>query len=158
MPALREELGKRHPFSSPQEEAYLNLLRTVSALGAASAGLLRAHGLSDSTYNILRILRGHAAAPDANPAGIPCQTIGDQLVSRLPDVTRLVDRLEKAGLVRRSRTPHDRRVVLVGITKKGLALLAALDRPVQDVTRSLFKDMTRAELATLSRLLVKARG
>ena len=157
MTTLKDEIGKCEPFSSPEEEAHLNLLRTVSVLDAAFAPLFKAKGLSDPTYNILRILRGHASAPEANPAGIPCQVIGEQLVSRLPDVTRLVDRLEAAGLVKRSRIKEDRRVVLVGITKKGLALLADLDRPLAELNRSLFKHMSRPELATLSRLLVKAR-
>jgi DNA-binding MarR family transcriptional regulator len=157
MPTLKDELGKRHPFASPEEEAYLNLLRTVSVFEASFAHLFRARGLSEPTYNILRILRGHASAPDANPGGIPCQVIGDQLVSRLPDVTRLVDRLEEAGLVKRSRTTADRRVVLVGITRKGLALLETLDQPLAEAHRAQFRHLTRAELTELNRLLVKAR-
>ena len=157
MSTLKDEIGKRHPFTSPEEEAHLNVRRTASVLDAAFAPLFRAHGLSDPTYNILRILRGHAAAPDSHPAGIPCQTIGDQLVSRLPDVTRLVDRLEAAGLVKRSRTKEDRRLVLVGITRNGLSLLAELDTPVAQLSRGLFSHMTRAELAELTRLLTKAR-
>ncbi len=157
MSTLKDELGKRNPFSSPEEEAYLNMLRTVAVLEAGIAPLFRAKGLSEPTYNILRILRGHAAAPEASPVGIPCQVIGDQLVSRLPDVTRLVDRLEEAGLVKRSRTTEDRRVVLVGITKKGMGLLAELDKPVADLNRRLWKHMTKAELTELNRLLVKAR-
>ena len=157
MSTLKDEIGKRQPFTSPEEEAHLNMLRTVSVLDAAFAPLFRAKGLSEPTYNILRVLRGHSTAPDSNPAGIPCQVIGDQLVSRLPDVTRLVDRLEAAGLVKRSRTKEDRRLVLVGITKKGLSLLAELDKPLAELSRSLFRHMTRAELADLSRLLTKVR-
>lgn len=157
MSTLEDEIGKRHPFSSPEEEAHLNLMRTVAALDAAFAALFKAKGLSEPTYNILRILRGHAAAPDADPAGVPCQVIGDQLVSRLPDVTRLVDRLEEAGLVKRSRTTEDRRVVLVGITKKGLGVLADLDKPVAELNRRLLRHMTKAELTELNRLLVKMR-
>lgn len=157
MPTLREELGKRHSFSSAEEEAYLSMLRTVSVLEAGIAPLFKARGLSEPTYNILRILRGHSTAPNASPAGVPCQVIGDQLVSRLPDVTRLVDRLEKAGLVKRSRTPEDRRVVFVGITKKGLSLLAGLDRPLAELHSSLLKHMNRTELGELNRLLVKVR-
>jgi DNA-binding MarR family transcriptional regulator len=157
MSTLKDEIGKRHPFSSPEEEAYLNMLRTVSVFEAGLAPVFRAKGLSEPAYNILRILRGHCAAPDANPAGVPCQVIGDQLVSRLPDVTRLVDRLEQAGLVKRSRTPEDRRLVLVGITKKGLALLAELDKPLAELNKGLLRHMTKGELAELSRLLTKVR-
>jgi len=154
---LKDEIGKRHPFASPEEEAYLNILRTATALLGDFERLFKAHGLSEPTYKLLRILRGHAQRPDANPAGVPCQIIGEQLITRLPDVTRLVDRLERMGLVKRSRTPQDRRVVLVGITRKGLALLAELDEPIAALHRRQLAHMTRAELAELSRLLVKAR-
>ena len=154
MPTLKDELGKRHPFASAEEEAYLNLLRTVSVLGAGFAGLFKERGLSEATYNILRILRGHAAA---GADGVPCQTIGEQLVARLPDLTRLVDRLEKGGLVKRSKTPEDRRVVLVGITRRGLDLLKDLDRPVAAANRTMLGHLSRAELTELNRLLVKAR-
>jgi DNA-binding MarR family transcriptional regulator len=155
---LKDEIGKRLPFDSPEAEAHLNLLRTSSNITAAFDRLFKDHGLSDATYNILRILRGHSDAPDSNPAGIPCQTIGRHLIARLPDVTRLVDRLEKSGLVKRSRTAGDRRVVLVGITKKGLGILADLDRPTADLHKKQLKHMTRAELAELNRLLYKARN
>lgn len=154
---LRDELGKRHAFESPQVEVHLNLLRTATTLSAAFDRLFKEHGLSDATYNILRILRGHSQAPDANPAGIPSQLIGRQLVTRLPDVTRLVDRLEKSGLVKRSRIPQDRRVVLVGITKKGLDLLAKLDAPTLELNKKQLAHMTKQELAELNRLLCKAR-
>jgi DNA-binding MarR family transcriptional regulator len=154
---LKDEIGKRGPFASPEEEAYLNLLRTTAMLGAGWDRLFKEHGLSESTYNILRILRGHAQDSGTANVGISCQTIGEQLISRLPDVTRLVDRLEKAGLVKRSRTPEDRRVVLVGITKKGLATLAALDEPVAALNRRQLAHLSRAELADVNRLLTKMR-
>jgi DNA-binding MarR family transcriptional regulator len=157
MPALKEELGKRNPFASPEEEAYLNLLRTIAVLEAPFSRLLKGKGLSEAAYNILRICRGHSMAEGTSPHGIPCQTIGDQLVSRLPDVTRLVDRLEEAGLVKRARTPDDRRVVLVGITRKGLAILAELDKPIGDLHKQTLRHMTRPELTELNRLLAKAR-
>jgi DNA-binding MarR family transcriptional regulator len=153
MSRLQHEIGKRAPFDSPEQEAYLNLLRTSAALTAPFDRLFREHGLSEPTYNILRILRGHGATE----TGIPCQTIGDQLVSRLPDVTRLLDRLETAGLVKRSRSTRDRRVVLVSITRRGLALLAELDRPTNDLHRKQLAHLTRAELAQLNRLLDRAR-
>lgn len=155
MPTLKDEIGKRAPFDAPELEAYLNLLRTSSVLSADFDRLFKNHGLSEATYNILRILRGHQASP--NHSGIPCQLIGQHLVARLPDVTRLVDRLEKAGLVRRSRTPQDRRVVLVGITEKGLDLLRELDKPTLELHKRQLRHMTKAELAELSRLLYKAR-
>ena len=157
MPTLKDEIGKRNPFSSPEEEAYLNLLRTVAVLETPFARLLKSKGISEPAYNILRICRGHSQAEGANPHGIPCQTIGDQLISRLPDVTRLVDRLEEAGLVKRARTPDDRRVVLIGITRRGLALLAELDKPIGEMHRQVLRHLTRSELIELNRLLAKAR-
>jgi len=154
---LKDELGKRHPFQTPEMETHLNLLRTTTTLAAAFDHLFKEHGLSESTYNILRILRGQSQDRHANPAGVPCQLISRHLVARLPDVTRLVDRLEKSGLAKRSRTPADRRVVLVGITKKGLDLLAKLDQPTLNLHKSQLKHMTKSELADLNRLLNKAR-
>lgn len=152
MPAdLRTQIGRKRPFDSPEEEAYLNVLRTGGELDAAFARLFRAHGLTNPTYNALRILRGHG------PGGVACRVIGEQLVSRVPDVTRLVDRLVEAGLAERDRRGEDRRVVRVRITRAGLSLLARLDRPVRDLHASQLGHLTRAELATLSALLVKAR-
>jgi DNA-binding MarR family transcriptional regulator len=79
------------------------------------------------------------------------------MICRTPDVTRLVDRLEAAGLAERRRTPEDRRVVFVTITKAGLKLLAKLDRPLIDMHRRSLVHLTRAELKTMNRLLVKMR-
>ena len=148
---LQHELRKRRPFEVPEEEAYLNVLRTAAALAGEFTRLFRGVGLSESSYNVLRILRGH------HPAGVPSQAIGPQMVTLVPDVTRLVDRLEEAGLAERIRTEHDRRVVLVRITKAGLDLLAKLDRPVTELNKRQLGHLTRKELAELSRLLVKAR-
>lgn len=153
-PSLRRELGKRRPFDHPEEEAYLNVLRTAAVLSAPVEALLRRHGLSAATYNVLRILRGHRLA---GREGVPTQSIGPQMVTLVPDVTRLVDRLVRAGLARRARTPDDRRVVLVRITPKGLDLLARLDGPTSALVRSRLSHLSPADLASLSRLLVKAR-
>lgn len=153
--SLQDEIGKRRPFEHLEQEAYLNLMRTMSVLDEDIAKLFKSRGLSEATYNALRILRGeqsHGAI-----AGIPCQLIGERLISRVPDVTRLIDRLEAAGLAKRGRTDQDRRIVLVSITKKGLALLDQLDKPLLDIHKSQFKHMTPAELAELNRLLAKAR-
>lgn len=150
-PDLRTEIGKKKPFDLPEEEAHLNILRTGSMLEAGFARLFRPHNLTEATYNALRILRGH------HPTGIPSQTIGTQLVTRVPDVTRLVDRLVDAKLALRQRTEFDRRVVIVRITRQGLDLLAKLDAPVRELNKRQLGHMTRAELAELSRLLAKAR-
>lgn len=146
------EIRKEKPFDRPEQEAHLNLLRTVDALGLPFERLFAESGISGPQYNVLRILRGHGKR------GLACSEIGEQMITRMPDVTRLVDRLEKAGLVRRCRTAEDRRVVLNSITAEGLALLSRLDRPVQALHQETLGHLTQAELAQLSRLLEKARN
>jgi DNA-binding MarR family transcriptional regulator len=151
---LQHEIGKRKPFDSAEQEAYLNLLRTASVLGVRIGRMFKRHGLSEATYNILRILRGEM---EHGSRGVPCQLIGERLIAQVPDTTRLLDRLESAGLVKRSRTTEDRRVVLISITSRGQELLAQLDAPLMDLHREQLGHMSRAELTDLSRLLVKAR-
>ena len=148
---LKDEIKKKRPFDSPGEEAYLNLLRTATVLAADFERLFKGAGLSEPQYNVLRILRG------AGGDGLPCLEVGSRMITRVPDVTRLVDRLEAAGLVERHRTSEDRRVVLVKITKKGLDAIAGLDEPLREVHRRQLGHMTRRDLEELSRLLVKAR-
>ena len=150
-PDLRSEIGKKKPFDLPEEEAHLNMLRTGSLLDAGFAKLFRPHGLTEATYNALRILRGHL------PAGVPSQTIGEHLIAQVPDVTRLVDRLVASGLAERCRIEADRRVVMVKITKAGLDLLGKLDKPVRELHAMQLGHLSPAELSQLSRLLVKAR-
>jgi DNA-binding MarR family transcriptional regulator len=154
---LKEEIGKRRPFESPEQEAYLNLLRTFAVLEEPIAKLLKARGLSEATYNTLRILRGEQRSGGAGAAGVSCNTIGERLLSRVPDVTRLVDRLERKGLAKRQRAKDDRRVVLISITAKGLELLEKLDRPLMEVHKTQLRHMARRDLEDLNRLLVKAR-
>lgn len=157
---LQHELGKLHPFEHPEEEAYLNLLRTMSLLENQTQRLFRSHGLSESTYNILRILRGHrrrAEASDQRFQGVPCSVVAGQLVAQVPDLTRLVDRLARAGFVKRRRSDTDRRVVLIDITESGLATLDVLEEPLSALHRSQLGHLTGGELTELNRLLVKAR-
>ena len=149
--ALKDEIKKKNPFEHPEEEAYLNLLRTTGVLFAQFEGLLKQSGLSEPQYNVLRILRG------VGGCGLPTTEIGARMITRVPDVTRLVDRLEAAGLVERCRIAEDRRVVQVKITSKGLASLAGLDEPLTALNRKLLRHMTRKELAELILLLEKAR-
>jgi DNA-binding MarR family transcriptional regulator len=150
--SLQAELKKKHPFESLEQEALLNVLRTSDQLNAEFTRLFNAHGLSGPQYNVLRILRG--AAGD----GLPCLEIAGQMITRMPDITRLVDRLETAGFVERCRTDADRRVVLVKITPAGLELLERLDQPVRDMHKKVLSHLTQDELRELSRLLVKARS
>jgi DNA-binding MarR family transcriptional regulator len=148
---LQDEIKKRNPFDSPEQEAALNLARTNDRLQSEFARLFRRHGLTGPQYNVLRILRG-AGEP------LPCQEIASRMINQVPDITRLVDRLEEAGLVERSRTEADRRLVLTRITEPGLCLIARLDEPVLRLHREQLGHLTREELAELNRLLVKARN
>jgi DNA-binding MarR family transcriptional regulator len=150
--SLRAEIYKRHPFDTPAQEAFLNLLRTTSVLDAPFERLLRDHGLSTATYNVLRILRGSGST------GRVCHEIGRHLVARVPDVTRLIDRLEKQGLAKRTRGDSDRRLVRVVITQEGLDVLAKLDAPIMEAHLRQMSHMSDEELNTLSRLLAKARA
>jgi len=154
---LAEEIKKRFPFDSPVEEAYLNLARTHAQLTGPSDSLFKRHGISPAKYNILRILRGAASVGDGCKAGLPSLEVAQRMITRLPDITRLVDGLEAAGLVLRTRCKQDRRIVYVGITRKGRDLLDRLDKPVLEMVAALLKHMSKQDLADLSRLLVKAR-
>jgi DNA-binding MarR family transcriptional regulator len=157
---LQIELCKRSAFAHPEDEAYLNLVRTTSLLAHETEQLFRPHGLSSATYNVLRIIRGHAM--EAKRAGerfrgVPCSTIAQQTITQVPDLTRLIDRLHAEGLVDRQRSDEDRRVVLIRLTAKGRSRLAQLDGPLEQLHRRQLGHLTKKELAELNRLLVKAR-
>ena len=113
--------------------------------------LFSEYGVSSPQYNVMRILRGLAGD------GVACQEIADQMITRTPDITRLVDRLEQAGFVQRGRTSEDRRLVLVRILPAGLELLAKLDQPVLDLHKKALGHLSYEELTQLNNLLVKAR-
>jgi len=131
----------------PEVDAYLAILRANEKIQADFAALFRQHDLSQPTYNVLRILRG------ARPDGLSCGAIAERMVNRVPDITRLVDRLERHGLVARERSTTDRRVVRVNVTRKGLELLASLEEPVLTLHRLQFAGFSRKELTDLKRLL-----
>jgi DNA-binding MarR family transcriptional regulator len=149
---LRAEIKQKAPFSSIEEEVYLNLLRTGDALSQRVEKLLRASELSGTQYNVLRILRG------AGKQGLTCGETGERMVTHDPDITRLLDRLEKRKLITRTRGVRDRRVVTASITDQGLLLLDAMDKPLRELGRSFFSHMTKQELKKLSSLLEKARA
>ncbi len=148
---LQSELNKTSPFASAQQEAHLNIARTHAAVAAPVHALFKRFGLSEPQYNALRILRGAA------PAGKRCSEIGADMVVRVPDVTRLVDRLIDAGLADRQRSDQDRRVVWVHITDDGLELLARIDEPLLALHAAQFPALSDRELGQLNRLLTKAR-
>lgn len=148
---LAADIKQTKPFRHPEEEAFLNLLRTVDALSQREEELLARHGLSHSQYNVLRILRG------AGPAGLPCGEVADRMITRDPDITRLLDRLEKRALAQRARESKDRRVVLARITQSGLDLLAELDQPMVDFLRGALGHLGQKDLRHLIDLLERAR-
>ena len=147
---LQRELKKRHPFESPEQEAVLNIVRTSDRFQNRFLRLFRAHGLTPSQYNVLRILRG-----EGKP--LPCLEIADRMIQMMPAITGLIDRLEQQGLVQRERCTEDRRVVYVAITEKARGVRGNLDEPVLELHRLLIGHLSRAEMTELSRLLEKAR-
>jgi DNA-binding MarR family transcriptional regulator len=149
---LKVEIMQKSPFSSVEQEVYLNLLRTGDALSQRVEILLRTAGLSGTQYNVLRILRG------AGKQGLTCGETGERMVTHDPDITRLLDRLEKRKLITRARNTSDRRVVTTRITPEGLRLLGTLDKPVAKLHRSLFRHMAQGDLKKLSSLLEKVRS
>jgi DNA-binding MarR family transcriptional regulator len=149
---LRHEIKQKAPFSSVEQEVYLNLLRTGDAISQRVEKLLRASGLSGTQYNVLRILRG------AGRQGLTCGETGERMVTHDPDITRLLDRLEKRKLIARARDTRDRRVVTTRITPEGLRLLESLDKPESELHRSLFRHMAQRDLKKLLSLLEKARS
>lgn len=145
---------RRYPRSSGgtlEEAVYLDLLRTTDLLSRCLVPVIKAYALSPNQYNVLRILRG---APD----GLPCGEIGARMITRDPDITRLLDRLEKRGLISRNREAEDRRTVLTRITNTGLRLLARLDEPILRAHHTLLGHLGPATLRKLTRLLEQARA
>jgi len=142
------------PPLSLENLLFVALLKTADFLGLQAEQLLKSHGLTATQYNVLRILRG------AELAGLACRSIGDRMISHDPDMTRLLDRMEKRGLITRSRHAEDRRVVKSRITSAGLDLLKSLDQPVRELHKRQFRHIPPARLKMLARLLeeVHPRG
>ena len=134
------------------EDVFVNLLRTADALSRGAEALLKSAGLSATQYNVLRILRG------AGSEGLACSEIGCRMISRDPDITRLLDRMESRGLIARAREKEDRRVVKTRITAEGLRALEKLDAPVRDLHHRQLHHVPAKELLQLSRLLERARS
>jgi DNA-binding MarR family transcriptional regulator len=130
----------------PEQEAFVTLQRAAARLMDGVAELLKPYGLRPAQYNVLRILRG------AHPEQLNCRQVSGRMMTREPDLTRLLDRMEKAGLVRRQRQDSDRRVVRVGITRAGLQLLAQIDEPMLALHRQQFSALGEKQTATLTRL------
>src|ERR1700735_2550181 len=143
------ENDRRRP--GPEEAAFLDLLRTTDMLSRGLITVLKTEDISSTQYNVLRILRG-------SPEGLPCGEIANRMITRDPDVTRLLDRLEKRGLISRCRETKDRRTVMVRIAPPGLKLLATLDEPVRAAHRRQLGHLGQNRLRALSELLRVARS
>lgn len=148
---LQNELKKKRPFESLEQEAALNLLRSNDQVQIHFARLFRDHGLTSAQYNILRILRG-----EGKP--LPILEIASRTVQVVPGITGLIDRLEQAGLVERQRCETDRRVIFVAITEKAKKLVNNLDQPLVVLHKKLLEHLTKSELQELNRLLEKVRS
>ncbi len=145
--AIQREIHQTRPFHSIGAEAMLGIIRTASVIRRRIDGLVAREGISQQQYNVLRILRG------AGDDGVPTLAIRDRMVDASPGVTRLIDRLERAGYARRGRSSPDRRLVLCHITPAGLALLARLDAPVRAYDDAAVDALSDAETRELIRLL-----
>jgi DNA-binding MarR family transcriptional regulator len=143
--------GKARRATNQEEAAFLEIIRTADNLSRKPAQLLKTEDVSPTQYNVLRILRG-------SPDGLLCGEIGNRMITRDPDITRLLDRMEKRGLISRCREAKDRRTVQAKITSKGLALLARLDQPVQDLHREQLGHLGEKRLKELSELLAACRS
>lgn len=148
--SIATRLRQRRPFASLEHEAFLAIQRLAASLVQESGELLRSVGLSGAQYNVLRILRG------AKGEGLACGEIGERLIARDPDMTRLLDKLEAGGLIRRTRESADRRVVTTRISDEGLDVLAQLDEPMHDLHKRQLGHLGKARLERLLELLEAA--
>jgi DNA-binding MarR family transcriptional regulator len=139
-------------FRSREQQAVVGLLRTADAIKRSLAHVIEPHGITPQQYNVLRILRG------ATPEGLPTLTIGERMVEQTPGVTRLIDRLERKGLVERIPCPKDRRRVFCQITPKGLDLLEELDEPVNRWDAQTVSILPPSEVDSLIKLLDRVRA
>lgn len=149
---LQREIKQAKPFRSARQEAFLSLLRTADILRRRMTRLLEPFDVTVQQYNVLRILRG------AGPAGLPTLSIGERLIEETPGMTRLLDRLDAKGLVRRERCVNDRRQVLCYLTQAGFDLLASIDPVVNNSENELVSGLSESETANLIRSLDQVRN
>lgn len=148
---LTSELKQTRPFPSPREEAFVALLRTADMLRWRLSEIVEPHGISLVQFNVLRILRG------SRGTGLPTLEIAERMVEQAPGITRLIDRLEKAGFVRRERVATDRRQVICHIEEKGLKLLSWLDSTMPQATEVLFSGLRPGDVEKLNETLGSIR-
>ena len=150
--SLRDEIKQTRRFRSASEEATLSIMRTATLVRRGLAAVVERSDITPAQYNVLRILRG------AGEAGLPTLAVRDRLIEEAPGITRLLDKLEKARLVRRARATHDRRLVICFITSKGLALIRKIDPRIIEADQAGGAGLTPAERKQLIVLLEKVRG
>ena len=148
---LQQELKQRKPFASLRHEVLVSLARTSALLTHALDHALKTHGITPTQYNVLRILRG------AGTNGLCRYEIAERLITPVPDVSRLLDRMTAAGLLTRERDLVDRRLVVACITAKGLAMLESLDLPSQQIIEATMQHLSDEQLTALRDLLDLAR-
>jgi DNA-binding MarR family transcriptional regulator len=151
MTSLKQEIVQERPFSSAEEEALLNVMRTSDTLQRAFQRRTRKWGVTSTQYNVLRILRG------AQPRGLTCAALGSRMITAEPDITRLLTRLKALKLIRQHRDRNDRRVVWTQISEDGLELLKSMDPLIEQLPHEMLGHISRAELAEFIRLLELAR-
>ena len=149
---LRDEIKQQKPFASLEQEAMLSIERTAAVIGHGFADALKPFGVTPTQYNVLRILRG------AGASGLCRNEVSERLVAQVPDVTRLLDRMEEAGLILRERDTIDRRLVTTRITAAGLRLLKEMEVPVAEMHDRQLGHLSRSQLKTLIELLALARS
>lgn len=149
---LQVEIKQATPFVSLEAEVLLNLMRTTSVLEHAVAEGLKRYGVTPTQYNALRILRG------AGESGLCRNEVRDRMIKPVPDATRLLDRLEQAGLAQRDRKGPDRRFVTARITKQGMELLGRIDAPLNELLTAQLGHLARTDLRRLAELLTEVRA
>ncbi|MCR9197706.1 MAG: MarR family transcriptional regulator [Planctomycetaceae bacterium] len=149
-PSLQNELKKRGPFASVEQEATLAIMRTSDLLENRLARLLREHGLTLSQYNVLRILRGEGGP-------LPCLEVADRMIQVAPAITRVVDQLLKLDLIVKSQSAADKRVYMVDLKPAAKRLLGKLDEPILDMHRALLRGVSKADQKSLIRILENLR-
>ena len=147
---LKEEL-QQQGFRTLEEEGTLNLFRTVTRLGEFMGKVFEPYDITPTQYNVLRILRG------AGPEGLCRNQIRDRMLDRMPDMTRLLDRMEDAGLVIRERSTTDRRQVPTRLTAKGLEIVNQLDAPIHQANQQALGHLSTGQLMTLIETLTEVR-
>lgn len=148
---LQDELKQSRPFASIEQEATLNVVRTGAMLTDMFEQVLKPYGLSAAQYNVLRILRG------AEPDGLCRNEIRDRMITRMPDMTRLLDRMEDAGLVTRTRQTTDRRLVRTELTERARGLLDEIEPRMLEEHRNRLGRMSREDLRRIIELLTAVR-